>query len=63
MINFNYLRWCIENMKRGVYSPLSVEKILAKTYHLYNKGNLTVKEFRWLLIECESFIGKEDDKE
>lgn len=56
MINFNYLRWCIENMKRGVYSPLSVEKILAKAHHLYTKGNLTVKEYRWLLMECESFL-------
>lgn len=56
MTNFNYLRWCIENMKRGVYSPLSVENILAKTHNLYTKGNLTVKEYRWLLIECESLI-------
>ena len=56
MINFNYLSRCIENMKRGVYSPLSVEKILAKTHSLYNNGNLTVKEYRWLLIECESLL-------
>ena len=54
MINFNYLRWCIENMKRGVYSPLSVEKILAKTHHLYTKGNLTVKEYRRRRMECGS---------
>lgn len=56
MINFNYLSRCIENMKRGVYSPLSLENILAKTHILYTKGNLTVKEYRWLLIECESFL-------
>lgn len=56
MINFNYLSRCIENMKRGGYSPLAVEKILAKTHHLYTKGNLTVKEYRWLLIECESLL-------
>jgi hypothetical protein len=56
MISFNYLYSSIENMKRGVYSPLSVEKILAKTHHLYTKGNLTVKEYRWLLMECESLI-------
>lgn len=56
MINFNYLSRCIENMKRGVYSPLSAENILAKTHSLYTKGSLTVKEYRWLLMECESFL-------
>ena len=61
MINFNYLRWCIENMKRGIYSPLSLEKILAKTHHLYTKGNLTVKEYRWLLMECEALMRGEKE--
>lgn len=59
MINYNYLKWCLTNIKRGIYSPLSVEKILAKTHHLYTKGNLTVKEFEWLKIECEALLRKE----
>lgn len=63
MINFNYLRWCIENLKRGNFSPLNPERILGKAHHLYTKGNLAVKEYRWLLIECEALMRKEDDKD
>lgn len=59
MINFNYLQWCINNMKRGIYSPLSLEQILSKTHHLRTKGNLTVREFEWLKIECEALLRKE----
>lgn len=59
MINYNYLQWCIRNIKRGIYSPLSPEQILSKTHHLRTKGNLTVAEFEWLKIECEALLRKE----
>lgn len=61
MINYNYLQWCLTNMERGVYSPLSVSQILAKTHHLRTKGNLTVKEFNELIHRCEALDKKGDD--
>ena len=59
MINYNYLKWCLSNIKRGIYSPLSVEQILLKTHHLRTKGNLTVEEFEWLKLECEAYLRTE----
>lgn len=61
MINYNYLSWCLNNMERGIYSPLSISQILAKTHHLRTKGNLTVKEFNELIHRCEAFDKKGDD--
>lgn len=60
MINYNCLSWCLNNMERGVYSPLSISQILAKTHHLRTKGNLTVKEFNELILRCETYMKGDD---
>lgn len=62
MINYKYLNWCLKNMERGVYSPLTIEKILAKTHHLWTNGNLTLAQYRDLILRCEALeITKGDD--